>query len=78
MISTFGYTQVHFGTILPTVFISPKNILMRSLLYIIAVILVIGWAIGVFAYSATGLIHALLVLAIIAVVISLLRPTTTV
>ena len=74
----FGYTQVYFGTILPTVFISPKNILMRSLLYIIAVILVIGWAIGVFAYSATGLIHALLVLAIIAVVISLLRPTTTV
>lgn len=38
-----------------------------SLLYIIAVILVIGWLIGVFAYSATGLIHILLVIAIIAV-----------
>ncbi|HSF55666.1 MAG TPA: lmo0937 family membrane protein [Algoriphagus sp.] len=40
---------------------------MNSLLYIIAVILVIGWLIGVFAYSATGLIHVLLVIAIIAV-----------
>ena len=40
---------------------------MGSLLYLIAVILLIGWLIGVFAYSATGLIHLLLVLAIIAV-----------
>lgn len=40
---------------------------MNSLLYIVAVILVIGWLIGVFAYSATGIIHVLLVIAIIAV-----------
>ncbi|MDI1323327.1 MAG: lmo0937 family membrane protein [Algoriphagus sp.] len=40
---------------------------MGSLLYLIAVILLIGWLIGVFAYSATGLIHLLLVVAIIAV-----------
>lgn len=40
---------------------------MSSLLYLIAVILLIGWLIGVFAYSATGLIHLLLVVAIIAV-----------
>lgn len=40
---------------------------MNSLLYTVAVILVIGWLIGVFAYSATGIIHVLLVLAIIAV-----------
>lgn len=40
---------------------------MGSLLYIIAAILLIGWLIGVFAYSATGLIHVLLVIAIIAV-----------
>ncbi len=39
---------------------------MSSFLYLIAIILVIGWAIGVFAYSATGIIHVLLVLAIIA------------
>lgn len=40
---------------------------MGSLLYLIAAILLIGWLIGVFAYSATGLIHVLLVIAIIAV-----------
>ncbi|MDP4230888.1 MAG: lmo0937 family membrane protein [Bacteroidota bacterium] len=40
---------------------------MTSLLYIIAVILVIGWLIGFVGYGAGGLIHILLVLAIIAV-----------
>jgi hypothetical protein len=29
---------------------------MRSLLYIIAVVLIIGWAISVFAYAVSGLI----------------------
>jgi hypothetical protein len=38
---------------------------MNNLLYIIAVILIIGWAIGVFAYSAGGIIHVLLVIAIL-------------
>jgi hypothetical protein len=46
---------------------------MRGLLYIIAVILVIGWAIGVFAYSATGIIHVLLVIAIIALILGVIR-----
>ena len=45
---------------------------MRSLLYIVAVILIIGWAIGTFAYSAGGLIHVLLVIAIISLVWGLL------
>tara|TARA_R110000868_G_scaffold37619_4_gene132847 strand:- start:2271 stop:2423 length:153 start_codon:yes stop_codon:yes gene_type:complete len=45
---------------------------MRSLLYIIAVILVIGWALGFFIYSATGLIHILLVLAVIAILLRLI------
>lgn len=45
---------------------------MSNLLYIIAVILVIGWLIGVFAYSATGIIHALLVLALIAVLFNII------
>lgn len=40
---------------------------MGNLLYLLAVILLIGWAIGVFAYSAAGLIHVLLVLAVIAI-----------
>lgn len=51
---------------------------MRSLLYIIAVILIIGWAIGVFAYSAGGLIHALLVIAIISFLIGIIRSPSAV
>jgi hypothetical protein len=46
---------------------------MRGLLYIIAVILIIGWAIGVFFYSVGGLIHVLLVIAIIALLLGLIR-----
>lgn len=46
---------------------------MRSLLYIIAVILIIGWAVGFFAYSLGGLIHALLAIAIISFLLSLIR-----
>lgn len=45
---------------------------MSSLLYIIAIILIIGWAIGVFAYSATGIIHVLLVIAVIAILLRLI------
>ena len=46
---------------------------MNSLLYIIAVVLIIGWALGVFVYSAAGLIHILLVIAIIAIILGLIR-----
>ncbi len=46
---------------------------MGGLLYIIAVILIIGWAIGFFAYSAGGIIHILLVIAIIAILFRLIR-----
>jgi len=49
---------------------------MNSLLYIIAVILIIGWALGVFVYSVSGLIHILLVLAVIAIILGLLRRPT--
>ena len=45
---------------------------MRSLLYLIAVILVIGWLVGFFAYSAGGLIHILLVIAVIAILLNLI------
>jgi hypothetical protein len=40
---------------------------MGSLLYVIAVILIVAWAIGFFAYSVGGIIHILLVIAVIAV-----------
>ncbi|NOW97193.1 MULTISPECIES: lmo0937 family membrane protein [unclassified Mucilaginibacter] len=49
---------------------------MRSILYIIAVILIIGWAIGTFAYAAGSLIHVLLVIAVIAFVLGILRKDT--
>ncbi len=47
--------------------------IMGSLLYIIAVILIIGWAIGFFAYSAGGIIHILLVIALIAIIIRVIQ-----
>lgn len=46
---------------------------MRSLLYLIAVILIIGWVLGVFVYSASGLIHILIVLAIVALLLGIIR-----
>jgi hypothetical protein len=46
---------------------------MGSLLYVVAVILLIAWAIGYFAYSAGGIIHILLVIAIIAVILRVIQ-----
>lgn len=46
---------------------------MGNLLYIIAVILIIGWILGAFVYSAGNLIHILLVIAVIAILIRLIR-----
>lgn len=46
---------------------------MNSLLYIIAVILIIGWALGAFVYAAGSLIHILLVIAVIAILLGIIR-----
>lgn len=46
---------------------------MGGLLYIIAVILIIAWAIGYFGYHSGGLIHVLLVIAIIAILLRVIR-----
>ena len=46
---------------------------MRGLLYLIAVLLVIGWLVGFLAYSVGGLIHILLVLAVVSILLSLIR-----
>jgi hypothetical protein len=46
---------------------------MGSLLYLVAVILVIAWAIGFFGYHAGGIIHVLLVIAIIAFLLKIIR-----
>lgn len=46
---------------------------MSSILYTIAIILLILWAIGYFAFSAGAIIHILLVIAVIAILLRLIQ-----
>ena len=46
---------------------------MGGILYIIAVLLVIGWLIGFIGYGIGGLIHVLLVIAVIAVLLNVIQ-----
>jgi hypothetical protein len=46
---------------------------MGNLLYVIAVILIIGWAIGFFGFAAGGIIHVLLVIAIVLFLLKFIR-----
>jgi hypothetical protein len=46
---------------------------MENILYLLAVILVIAWAIGFLGYHAGGIIHILLVIALIAVLLRVIR-----
>jgi hypothetical protein len=46
---------------------------MGNLLYFIAMILVIAWLIGFLGYNAGGIIHVLLVLAIVAFLLRVIR-----
>jgi hypothetical protein len=46
---------------------------MGNLLYVIAVILIIGWVIGFFVYAAGSIIHVLLVIAIIAIIFRIIQ-----
>lgn len=46
---------------------------MGNLLYIVAVVLIIAWAVGFFAYSAGGIIHILLVIALIAIILRVIQ-----
>lgn len=46
---------------------------MGNLLYTIAVILIIFWAIGFLGYHAGGLIHLLLVIAVIAIILRVIQ-----
>jgi hypothetical protein len=54
-------------------YLNLNTLIMRGLLYIIAVILVIGWIFGFFFNHAGSLIHVLLVIAIIAVLLGVIR-----
>ncbi|MCX6257433.1 MAG: lmo0937 family membrane protein [Bacteroidia bacterium] len=46
---------------------------MGNLLYVIAVILLIAWAIGFFAFSVHGVIHILLIIALIAIILRVIQ-----
>ncbi len=46
---------------------------MGNLLYLIAVILVIGWAVGFIGFHAGGLIHILLVIALISIILRVIQ-----
>ncbi len=46
---------------------------MGNLLYLIAVVMIILWAVGFFAYNTGGIIHVLLVIAIIAVLLRIIQ-----
>lgn len=46
---------------------------MGNLLYLIAVIMIIAWLIGFVGYNAGGIIHILLVIAIISVLLRVIQ-----
>lgn len=46
---------------------------MGNILYVIAVVLLLLWAIGYIGFQAGGIIHLLIVLAIIAVLFRIIR-----
>ena len=50
-----------------------KICFMNNLLYIVAVILIIGWLLGFFAFHAGNLIHGLLVIALIVIIIRVIQ-----
>jgi hypothetical protein len=46
---------------------------MGNILYLVAVILIILWAVGFLGYHAGGIIHVLLVIAVIAVILRIIQ-----
>lgn len=46
---------------------------MSDLLYIIAIILIVGWLLGAFVFNVGSIIHLLLVIAVIAILLRLIR-----
>lgn len=46
---------------------------MGNLLYVVAVFLIILWAIGFLGYNAGALIHILLIIAVVSVLLRLIR-----
>ena len=50
---------------------------MSNLLYTVAIILIIMWAIGFFAFSAGGVIHILLIIAVVAIILRVIQGRNT-
>ncbi len=46
---------------------------MGNLLYIVAVVLIISWVIGFVGYNAGGIIHILLVIALISIILRIIQ-----
>jgi hypothetical protein len=53
-----------------------KKGIMRNILYLIAVVLVIIWAVGFIGYHASWLIHILLLIAVVSVLLSIIKGST--
>lgn len=68
-----GNKSVNVFRFLIATFIQTKIKIMNNLLYTIAVILVVIWAIGFIGYNAGGLIHVLLVIAVISIIFNLIQ-----
>ncbi|MDO9680512.1 MAG: lmo0937 family membrane protein [Bacteroidales bacterium] len=49
---------------------------MGNFLYILAVILVVAWLIGLVGFNLGGLIHILLVLAVVAILLRIIQGRT--
>ncbi len=79
ILATLGLTTYYLTNLLAQCLLlinRTKNYFMRSLLYVIAIILIIGWVLGAFVYSAGSIIHVLLVLAIISLLLGFIRRGT--
>ena len=80
---TFWQKSVQYNVVLPflkfgkvfytIIYLNIKNKIMGNILYIVAVILVIAWAIGFLGYHAGNVIHILLVIAVIAILLKVIR-----
>ncbi len=46
---------------------------MGNILYVVAIVLIIAWAIGLIGFNAGGLIHVLLIIALIAIIVRLFQ-----
>jgi hypothetical protein len=72
---TFSNVYVRVGRMCRSTFGATNNTkqIMGNLLYVVAVVLIILWAIGYLGYNAGGLIHILLVIALIAIVLRVIQ-----